>query len=110
MQPDPIATAHANNAGRRSPFFTTAEAGIYLGLSRRTLEKMRTTGTGPLYRKHGRYVRYHLDDLDGWSASRQKNSTSEAATHTQNQGRDGVPLHDIRRTSSMPIGDGRLRA
>jgi hypothetical protein len=38
---------------------------------------MRTTGDGPAYRKHGRYVRYDIADLDAWSTARRTNSTSE---------------------------------
>ena len=63
---------HASEA-----FLTTAQAAFYVNLSRRTLEKMRTVGGGPKYRKHGRYVRYHIDDLDSWSASRTRRSTSD---------------------------------
>jgi len=44
----------AANAKKGSPFLTTAQAAHYVGLSRRTLEKMRTVGGGPKYRKHGR--------------------------------------------------------
>ncbi len=51
---------------------------ILSGLSFPTLEKMRLTGNGPRFRKHGRYVRYHIADLDAWSEGRQKNSTSDA--------------------------------
>jgi hypothetical protein len=36
------------------PFLTTDQAADYVRLSRRTLEKMRVIGDGPLYRKHGR--------------------------------------------------------
>jgi len=68
----------AEKARKGSPFLSTAQAAHYVGLSRRTLEKMRTTGRGPRYRKHGRYVRYHIDDLDAWSSSRAKDSTSNA--------------------------------
>jgi hypothetical protein len=28
---------------------------------------MRAAGTGPSFRRHSRYVRYHIDDLDAWS-------------------------------------------
>lgn len=69
--------ARAANAKKGSPFLTTDQAAHYVGLSRRTLEKMRTAGGGPLFRKHGRYVRYHIDDLDEWSAEHVKTSTSE---------------------------------
>ena len=62
---------------RTSPFLTTHQAAEYIGLKRRTLEKMRVSGGGPPYRKHGRYVRYHIDELKDWSASRTKRSTSD---------------------------------
>ena len=42
---------------------------VLIGLSARTLEKMRGAGQGPRFRKHGRYVRYHIVDLDAWSES-----------------------------------------
>ena len=61
-----------------SPFLNTAQAAFYVGLSQRTLEKMRLTGHGPRFRKHGRYVRYHIDDLDAWSLGAQRASTSDA--------------------------------
>jgi len=59
------------------PFYTTREAGQFLRLKPNTLEKMRVYGGGPIYRKHGRYVRYHIDDLNAWSNQRIKNSTSD---------------------------------
>ena len=65
-------------AKKGSPFLNTAQAAFYIGLSKRTLEKMRVTGGGPKYRKHGRYVRYHIDDLNAWSEGRAKASTSHA--------------------------------
>jgi len=71
-------TTRAARARRESPFLNTAQAAHYVGLSARTLEKMRRRGAGPLFRKHGRYVRYHIDDLDEWSASRARRSTSDA--------------------------------
>jgi excisionase family DNA binding protein len=67
----------AARAKKGSPFLSTAQAAHYVGLSRRTLEKMRVVGGGPKYRKHGRYVRYHIDDLDAWSESRAKQSTAD---------------------------------
>ena len=59
------------------PFLTTKEAARFLVLKANTLEKMRVYGGGPIYRKHGRYVRYHIDDLNAWSNQRIKNSTSD---------------------------------
>jgi excisionase family DNA binding protein len=67
----------AAKAKKGSPFLSTDQAAHFIGLSRRTLEKMRVHGGGPQYRKHGRYVRYHIDDLDAWSKSRLKSSTSD---------------------------------
>lgn len=81
MQSDDIGTVRVEPARKESPFLTTTQAATYVGLSRRTLEKMRTAGTGPAYRKHGRYVRYHIADLDAWSAARCQNSTSEYGEH-----------------------------
>lgn len=59
----------ATIARHRSPFLNTPQAAQYLGLSPRTLEKMRSLGYGPKYRKHGRYVRYLIAELDEWSAA-----------------------------------------
>jgi len=59
------------------PFLTTQEAARYLKLRPNTLEKMRVYGGGPQYRKHGRHVRYHINDLIAWSDMRKKDSTSD---------------------------------
>lgn len=67
----------ADKARQGSPFLNTAQAAFYIGLSRRTLEKMRLTGDGPRFRKHGRYVRYHINDLDAWSEGERRSSTSD---------------------------------
>ena len=72
------AAVRAARGKQASPFVNTAQAAFYIGLSKRTLEKMRITGEGPIYRKHGRYVRYHIDDLNAWSEARCKTSTSHA--------------------------------
>lgn len=59
------------------PFLNTREAATWLGLTKNTLEKMRVQGAGPLYRKHGRYVRYHMEDLIAWSDASKRKSTSD---------------------------------
>jgi predicted DNA-binding transcriptional regulator AlpA len=46
----------------------TTEAVTYVGLSLRTMEKHRTYGTGPVYRKLGNRVVYAIEDLDAWAA------------------------------------------
>ena len=54
-------------AGR--PFLNTPRAAHYLGLAARHLERMRARGEGPRFRRHGRFVYYHVDDLETWSQS-----------------------------------------
>jgi excisionase family DNA binding protein len=68
----------AARAKEGSPFLSTAEAAFYVGLSRRTLEKMRLNGRGPRFRRHGRFVRYHIDDLDTWSLGEQRDGRAYA--------------------------------
>jgi len=70
-------TEHDTKTPQHEPFLTTREAARFLKLKPNTLEKMRVYGGGPVYRKHGRYVRYHLDDLTDWSDMRKKDSTSD---------------------------------
>jgi len=55
----------------------TEEAARWLGLSGRTLEKHRCTGTGPAYRKIGGRVVYVVDDLQAWIDAGVRRSTSE---------------------------------
>jgi len=59
--------ARAARAKKGSPFLSTEQAAFYLGLSARRLQSMRAEGAGPSFRRHSRYVRYHIDDLDSWS-------------------------------------------
>ncbi|MGY3534564.1 MULTISPECIES: helix-turn-helix domain-containing protein [Bradyrhizobium] len=60
------------------PFLNTTEAAAWLRLTKNTLEKMRVQGRGPVYRKHGRYVRYHIEDLVEFSQASKRRSTSDA--------------------------------
>ncbi|TGS49553.1 DNA-binding protein, partial [bacterium M00.F.Ca.ET.179.01.1.1] len=52
----------------------------------RTLEKMRLKGGGPKFRKHGRYVRYHIDELDEWSKGHPQDATSEHGSAPSDEG------------------------
>lgn len=72
--------ARAADAKRGSPFLNTSQAAFYIGLSVRTMEKMRAEGDGPRYRRHARFIRYHIDDLDLWSKSTSGHSTSTGPT------------------------------
>lgn len=57
----------AEQRGRTSPYLNTRQAAHYLQVSVRFLERLRRLGSGPRFRRHGRFVFYHLDDVDAWS-------------------------------------------
>ena len=59
--------ARAARAKKGSPFLSTEQAAFYLGLSPRKMQQLRAASAGPRFRRHSRYVRYHIDDLDAWS-------------------------------------------
>ncbi|WP_286828301.1 MULTISPECIES: helix-turn-helix domain-containing protein [Kordiimonas] len=61
----------------KTPFLTTKEAARFLRLKPNTLEKMRVYGGGPQYRKHGRQVFYHRDELKTWSDRRRRDWTAD---------------------------------
>jgi predicted DNA-binding transcriptional regulator AlpA len=73
--PDPL-------AGLPPRFLRTPEAARFLGLSGRTLEKHRTYGTAPKYRKIGGRVIYALGDLKAWADRGAKTSTSDPGAGT----------------------------
>jgi hypothetical protein len=61
------AVKRAANARKGSPFLNASQAAFYIGLQERTLEEMRRDGRGPKWRRHSRFIRYHIDDLDEYS-------------------------------------------
>jgi predicted DNA-binding transcriptional regulator AlpA len=60
----------AERAKRGSPYLNTAQAAHYLGVSVRSMQRMRAKGEGPTPRRHARMVQYHIDDLQAWSQAR----------------------------------------
>ena len=62
---DDIERAHRAKWG--SPFLNTDQAAAYLKISGRLLRRLRMRGDGPIFRRHCRFVHYHIDDLDAWS-------------------------------------------
>lgn len=70
------------NAGLPPRYLRTPEAARFLSLSGRTLEKHRTYGTGPAYRKLGGRVVYALEDLKAWADRGSKTSTSDPGAGT----------------------------
>ncbi len=57
----------AQRARRGSPFLNTDQAAAYLKISIRLLKQLRRNGGGPIFRRHCRFIQYHIDDLDAWS-------------------------------------------
>jgi predicted DNA-binding transcriptional regulator AlpA len=55
---------------------TQRETATLLRLSERTLERLRLRGTGPLFVKAGRAVRYRECDVEAWVSARIIGSTS----------------------------------
>jgi predicted DNA-binding transcriptional regulator AlpA len=78
-------------------YLRTPEAGRHLGLSGRTLEKHRTYGTGPRYRKIGGRVVYALSDLEAWADQGAQISTTDPDRGRVRAARryepDSVPQH-----------------
>ena len=71
-----------SSAGLPQPYLRTSDAARFLSLSGRTLEKHRTYGTGPAYRKLGGRVVLALEDLKAWAERGAKTSTSDPGTAT----------------------------
>ena len=69
-------------AGLPPRLLRTKEAARFLGISIRTLEKHRTYGTGPTYRKIGGRVLYAVEDLQAWTAIGARKSTSDKTAGT----------------------------
>ncbi|MEO8883002.1 MAG: helix-turn-helix domain-containing protein [Devosia sp.] len=88
-------------AGMPPRFLRTPEAARFLGLSDRTLEKHRTYGTGPAYRKLGGRVVYSLEDLQTWADRGAKKSTSDPGR--------GTVLPAKRHYAGAPDGTARNR-
>ena len=72
----------AATAGIPPRYLRTPEAARFLSLSARTLEKHRTYGTGPAYRKLGGRVVYSVDDLQAWAERRTQQPTSDPGAGT----------------------------
>ena len=85
-------------AGMPPRFLRTPEAARFLGLSDRTLEKHRTYGTGPSYRKLGGRVVYAVEDLQAWADRGTVTSTSDPR---------GTVLPAKRHEPAQPARNGR---
>ncbi len=66
-----------NHVAVKPRFLRTPDAAVYLGLSRRTLEKHRCYGTGPVYRKLGGRIVYAIEELNRWADLGTRRSTCD---------------------------------
>jgi predicted DNA-binding transcriptional regulator AlpA len=65
-------------------YLTTKEAADRVRLSESALEKKRVDGSGPVFVKLGKAVRYEITALDDWIAAGRRKSTAgplNAAAH-----------------------------
>lgn len=74
-------------------YLRTPEAGRFLGLSGRTLEKHRTFGTGPIYRKIGGRVVYSIADLEAWADRAVQLSTNDPRKGAVSPARSASDFH-----------------
>ena len=58
-------------------YMDSRAAAAYLGLSEKTLRRMRVTGGGPRFAKARRRVIYDRVDLDDWVGRRKRGFTGE---------------------------------
>lgn len=72
-----------------SPFLTTREAARYLRLQPTTLERWRSRGSGPRYRKYGGRVVYTREDLEAFANAGLRCSTSEQVPASAGDGAPG---------------------
>jgi hypothetical protein len=65
-------------------------AAKWLGISKRTLQNYRLTGSGPSFHKFGARIVYFITDLATWAARHRVSSTSEKTAAVQKADRDAA--------------------
>ena len=68
-------------------YIDTQRAARLLGLSSKTLSRYRVSGDGPVFHRFGCRIRYRRDDLEAWTATRRRASTSDDGTALSGAGR-----------------------
>ena len=87
------------------PFLRTQEAARFIGLSYRTLEKYRISGTGPKYSKIGSRIIYAVTDLRDWAERGARRATSDRGAPTI------PPAKPVDKASRIgPVPDGATGA
>lgn len=75
-----IESASMDDVLIRPQYLRTREAARFLGMSPRTLEKLRVIGGGPPYFKRGRLCLYTIADLTAWVEAGRRTSTSDSGS------------------------------
>lgn len=72
-------TTSSDQPGAEDLLFTPDQAANYTGLTKPTLQRHRTNGTGPNFIKLGkRRIAYRLSDIKAWLDTRVAASTADA--------------------------------
>ncbi len=66
-------------SGTACAYLNTVEAAQWLGLSPRTLDRYRGTGSGSVFQRFGGCVRYRREDLEAWAVGRRLGPSPEQA-------------------------------
>jgi hypothetical protein len=61
----------------RDGFASQKTVADFLGLSERTMERLRLEGRGPAFHKFGRRVMYGWQDILAWADAQRRTSTSD---------------------------------
>ena len=77
--PDILRRAQFVNDAGPIRFVDTEAAARYLTLEGHTLDCYRSVGSGPVFYKFGKWVRYSIDDLDTWVSSCRRVTTAMPA-------------------------------
>jgi hypothetical protein len=73
----------ANRVFDSGGFAPQRQVAVFLGLSERTMERLRLEGRGPAFHKFGRRVMYRWrDDLE-WADAQRRDSTSDSGERSK---------------------------
>ncbi|WP_316192390.1 MULTISPECIES: helix-turn-helix domain-containing protein [unclassified Bradyrhizobium] len=87
-------------------YLRTPEVARMLGISIRTLDKHRTHGTGPLYRKLGGRIVYTIEDVQAWADVGLRKSTSDRGRGVVHAAK---PVPGLGRLAAHRSGGGRVQ-
>src|SRR3546814_17631861 len=85
------------------PFMHTHAAAAYLCIGWRKLRKLRVSGQGPRFRRHGRLIIYCVEDLDAWSRATIVEGRGAAALSARGVSRIPTTAHVGRASPQAPL-------